>query len=784
MIPFLDHLVSLAEWLFQTSVKASVLVALILIGQLLLGRKLSARWLYALWFLLIMRLLLPFDIESRFSLFRFVPLPAIPSVDLSQPSSPISMPLVRPAQFPPAAIVPGNEVEIATDLHRSQLSVAQKLALGWLLGLVLILLYTVITNVRLWQKIRLRATASSPILVRLLEECKNQMNIARQVAIVDVPGIRIPVLFGIVQPKILMPVNFAHQMRADQIRYIFLHELAHYKRKDVLISCLTTILQIIHWFNPVIWFAFYRMRLDRELACDEMTLNRIGASQCRSYGLTIISLLEGLTMNRSRPLTVGIIETKQNTKQRLAMIANFKTRPFIWSIVGAGLLIAVGAFALTDAPLPVPNTTLVLGQPADAPEPAIQPIAIHNVSELKRDKSNSPLSPADSLKESRHHQLLKRQSTIDHTPEYRPEVIIAFSTNEITVDGEAIAVDSLARKLQRFRFDQNSVIALQPTPNADINSWMNIQMQLQSVPVQRLKYVNAVTGKAVITPQYELAREHGLVLPELNPKTINGKVGYWKRNLRMVIPPRYDEAGLFQEDLANVKIGEKWGFIDTSGTVVIEPQFDQVRPFSEGLAAVMVATKWGFINKTGQMVIGPTFESANRFAAGLARVTSNRKHGFIDRSGAFAIPPIFDQAYEFTEGLAAVSQDGKWGFINLQGEFIIPRQFELADGFSDGLALVKINGKFGYIDRGGKFIIQPHYEHAARFSEGLAAVQVNGKYGSIDGTGQMVIAPQFDFGGDFMAGLAHVIIFEKPELKIKGQGLEIDKAGNIIIGPR
>lgn len=783
MIPFLDHLVALAEWLFKTSLKASVLVALILITQFLLRRKLSARWQYALWFLLIIRLVLPFDIESRFSLFRLVPLPATQSVDLSEPSNAISRLPLRPAQFPPQVIAARDEVEIAADHHRSQLSVAQKLALGWLLGLVLILLYTVITNVRLWLRIRLRATASSPILVRLLEECKNQMKIARQVAIVDVPGIRIPVLFGIVQPKILMPVNFAQQMGTDQIRHIFFHELAHYKRKDVLVSCLTTILQIIHWFNPVIWLAFYRMRLDRELACDELTLNRIGASQCRSYGLTIISLLEGLTGDRSRPLTVGIIESKQNIKQRLAMIANFKTRPLIWTVVGAGLLIAVGALALTDAPLPAPNSTLVIRQPADAPEPAIPAMAIQNAGEPQRNKSISPPGPADSLKESRHHQILKKQPAIDHTPEYRSEVIIAFSASGVTVDGEVIDVDSLARKLQRFRFDQNSVITLKPAPNTDMNSWMHVQMQLQSVPVQRLKYVNATTGKAIITPQYELAKEHGLVIPKLNPRRINGKVGYWNRNFRMVIPPRFDDVGLFQEDLANVKIGEKWGFIDTSGTVVIEPQFDLVRPFYEGLAAVMIGTKWGFINKTGQMVIEPTFESANRFDAGLALVTLNRKHGFIDRNGAFAIPPIFDHAYEFTEGLAAVRQDGKWGFINQQGEFVIPRQFELADRFSNGLALVKINGKFGYIDRAGKFIIPPHYEHAESFSEGLAAVQVNGKYGYIDGTGQMVIEPQFDSAGDFMAGLAHVIIFERPELKIKGQGFEIDKAGNII-GPR
>ncbi|MCU0644906.1 MAG: hypothetical protein MUC94_11670, partial [bacterium] len=66
MTTSLNILVSFADWLFKTSLKASILVALILIIQLLLRRKISARWQFGIWFLLIVRLILPFDIESRF----------------------------------------------------------------------------------------------------------------------------------------------------------------------------------------------------------------------------------------------------------------------------------------------------------------------------------------------------------------------------------------------------------------------------------------------------------------------------------------------------------------------------------------------------------------------------------------------------------------------------------------------------------------------------------------------------------------------------------------------
>jgi len=50
--------------------------------------------------------------------------------------------------------------------------------------------------------------------------------------------------------------------------------LAHLKRRGIYLGWLTSLLQILHWFSPIIWFAFYRMRADWELACDALVLTR------------------------------------------------------------------------------------------------------------------------------------------------------------------------------------------------------------------------------------------------------------------------------------------------------------------------------------------------------------------------------------------------------------------------------------------------------------------------------------------------------------------------------
>lgn len=73
---------------------------------------------------------------------------------------------------------------------------------------------------------------------------------------------------------------------------------------DVLVGWISAGLQAVHWFNPLIWIAFYRMRVDREIACDQGVLDRVPESKVKAYGETILVLLQrfanGITCLRWR----------------------------------------------------------------------------------------------------------------------------------------------------------------------------------------------------------------------------------------------------------------------------------------------------------------------------------------------------------------------------------------------------------------------------------------------------------------------------------------------------
>jgi hypothetical protein len=135
----------------------------------------------------------------------------------------------------------------------------------------------------------------------------------------------------------------------EEMQYIFLHELAHLKRRDIYLGWLTSFLQVLHWFNPLVWFAFYRMRADRELSCDALVLSRTGKEKSQDYGQAIVGLLRRFSHSRPLPAMAGILENKSQLKRRITMIAQFKKSSYQWSPLAIFLILAVSFVSLSFA---------------------------------------------------------------------------------------------------------------------------------------------------------------------------------------------------------------------------------------------------------------------------------------------------------------------------------------------------------------------------------------------------------------------------------------------------
>jgi beta-lactamase regulating signal transducer with metallopeptidase domain len=334
--------------LLKMSGQASILIVLVLAAQWLCGRRLQPRWRCALWLLVLLRLALPWTFPSPASLFNVLKLPA--AAQHTQPET-------TPAPMMDAPISTAEVVAVA-----GSSTGGYWLAWLWAAGVLGLAGCAAVNHYKIHRGVTRRRPLIDGPTLNLLEDCKALMGVRTPVTLIETEAVKSPALFGFVRPRLLLPVGLASSFTREELRHVFLHELAHIKRQDILVGWLTLGLQAIHWFNPLVWLAFHRLRADRELACDALALSCARAGENESYGLTIVKLLEGFGQSGWAPSRAGILENKQQMKERINMIAKFKKS-------NRGLALALFLFAglalvtLTDAQNQTQPQPAKIGEP-------------------------------------------------------------------------------------------------------------------------------------------------------------------------------------------------------------------------------------------------------------------------------------------------------------------------------------------------------------------------------------------------------------------------------------
>ncbi len=348
---FLQNLSELAHWFFITSLKATIVIALIMMIRLLLGDRLPAKWQHALWFLLMVRLVLPVTLPTPVSLFNLtdkVPYRPAPPTHLNLNYSP--PPLEKPAAVEFDIAQKQNPAKDNTVVMQSySLSILELAGLLWLFGAASLLLYAAGLNLATWLRFRGARLIADSRLNRILTSSQKKLGVKKQIRLFQIDKSTSPFWFGHFWPRIYFPSALVESLSDNDLEHIFLHELAHLKRKDIWVSVLRTLLQAAHWFNPLIWYSFAKMRNDRESACDEMVFYTLGQNRSEAYGLTLISLLRYANRNGLMPVTVGLADTQEDIRHRIDRIANFSIKSKWWEVLMFVIVLVISLLTLTSA---------------------------------------------------------------------------------------------------------------------------------------------------------------------------------------------------------------------------------------------------------------------------------------------------------------------------------------------------------------------------------------------------------------------------------------------------
>ncbi|MFH0908315.1 MAG: M56 family metallopeptidase [bacterium] len=331
------------HWLLQTSWQASILVLLVMAIQLLLRTRLAPRWRYALWLLVVARLVMPATPASPLSVFNFTRhvLPASAG-GIGEVSS--GMTIVNPNdKYLEAA--PAKE----TAGRQRSVSWHDGLMVLWAAIACVLFARMAFGNYRLSSRVCKQRPVTKQAVLDILEDCKQELHVHIPINVVESSDVQSPALLGFIRPRLLLPERMIQNFDAAELRLVFLHELAHLKRHDIVFNWLISALQVLHWFNPLIALAFYRMRVDRELACDSLVLSFGREQESRRYGQTMIKLLEFSSAPKLVPGVVGILEDRNELKGRMTMIAAHTKHTYQFSGLAAGLILILGMTTLTGA---------------------------------------------------------------------------------------------------------------------------------------------------------------------------------------------------------------------------------------------------------------------------------------------------------------------------------------------------------------------------------------------------------------------------------------------------
>lgn len=311
---FEENLVKIFILVLNMTLTSSVVILAVLLARLLL-KKAPRVFSYALWAVVLFRLLCPVSFSLPFSLLGALQneparegqmeyiaedIGYMEKPELRLPAPGISEALNRslPLGDPTASVNPMQVYMIVG-------------AYIWLLGILGMAVYSVISLWRLWK--------------RLKEAVFEKENIYR------IRGAGSPFVYGLFRPRIYLP----EKMAAEEEQYILLHEQIHIRRGDAVFRLFAYLALWLHWFNPLVWIAFVISGRDMEMSCDEAVIGRMGSGVKKEYSASLLNAASGKQIVKGIPLAFG----ESDTGSRIKNVLRYRKPAAL--LVGGGIVLGV-----------------------------------------------------------------------------------------------------------------------------------------------------------------------------------------------------------------------------------------------------------------------------------------------------------------------------------------------------------------------------------------------------------------------------------------------------------
>lgn len=368
--------------LVDSAIKGTALLVLAAIAAMILRRD-SAATRHLVWLLAIVAMLAVPVLSAMLPQWRVLPgwagisprpvfmemsppsiaRPADGAVDLPQNAESVEIERPSATAYQPAAELPDSRPALLAPEIISESAVwswnwLNALPLVWAIGFCVLILRLLAARLMLWNterhgtviwSSRQPAKATHDPIVTALEAVSMQLGICRPVTLMLHSDKTIPVVWGILRCHLLLPVA-ARQWTGEQLRSVLLHELAHVNRRDMMAQLLAQVACALYWFNPLVWFAAWRLGVERERACDDLVLAcGVRPSAYAGHLLEVVTELSPARWTQSCGLAMA---RKSSLEGRLVAVLSEKlNRRRVSATIGAIALILGASIAVPIAML-------------------------------------------------------------------------------------------------------------------------------------------------------------------------------------------------------------------------------------------------------------------------------------------------------------------------------------------------------------------------------------------------------------------------------------------------
>jgi len=337
-------------YIFYASIIASILITLLMIVKKLIPGRISARVLHIMWLLIFLRLLMPIQLQSPFNISNLLAerMQMLTSYQDNQSLMELSstyQDLLKTDRDSSASKM--SDTPASKTLFNLQFFL-RVIPFIWLIGCAGFILLSLVLTMRFRRRLKVSKKVLDSAILELAEQCCEKIHIKRRIPLYMNSFFKSPGILGVIRPAIYLPEDIRTQVNPDQLQHILLHELAHYKRGDLIFNLFSLLAATIHWFNPLVWLAVKEMRHDREVACDTFVMEILGEPNAIPYGITILDLSRSFSHRHGQANLISFNETSGQVERRIKMIKKFKTGSYKLSVMAVILCLAVGAVILTD----------------------------------------------------------------------------------------------------------------------------------------------------------------------------------------------------------------------------------------------------------------------------------------------------------------------------------------------------------------------------------------------------------------------------------------------------